>query len=110
MSTASPVQKIRPLQDHIIVKPIAQDEKSRGGLIIPDTAKEKPQEGWVVAVGGGKVRKDGKVEPLDLVAGDRVLFIKYAGSEVQLDGEKHLMLREDDVLGVIDSSPPKQEV
>jgi chaperonin GroES len=97
--------KIRPLQDHIIVKPVAQEDRSRGGLIIPETAKEKPQEGWVVAVGGGKVRKDGNLQPLDLVAGDRVLFIKYAGSDVELGGEKHLMLREDDVLGVIESSP-----
>jgi chaperonin GroES len=94
--------KIRPVQDRIIVKRIAEDEKTKGGLIIPDTAKEKPLEGLVVAVGNGKVLKDGKVRPLDVKAGDRVLFVKYAGNEVKLDGVEHLMLREEDVLAVIE--------
>jgi chaperonin GroES len=94
--------KIRPVQDRIIVKRIAEDEKTKGGLIIPDTAKEKPLEGMVVAVGNGKILKDGKVRPLDVKAGDRVLFVKYAGNEVKLDGVEHLMLREEDVLAVIE--------
>jgi len=94
--------KIRPLQDRILVKRVEEEEKTKGGIIIPDTAKEKPQEGKVVAVGGGKVNEDGKVLPLDVKKGDRVLFSKYAGSEVTLDGEEHLILREDDVLGVIE--------
>jgi chaperonin GroES len=94
--------KIRPLQDRIILKRIPEGEKSKGGIIIPDTAKEKPLEGRVVAVGNGKVLEDGKVRPLDIKPGDRVLFIKYAGNEVKIDGEEHLMLREDDILGVIE--------
>jgi chaperonin GroES len=94
--------KIRPLQDRIIVKRITEDEKTRGGIIIPDTAKEKPLEGMVIAVGNGKLLKDGKARALDVKAGDRVLFVKYAGNEVQLDGVEHLMLREEDVLGVIE--------
>jgi len=94
--------KIRPLQDRIIVKRIAEEEKTKGGLIIPDTAKEKPQEGKVIAVGKGKVNEDGKVTPLDVKAGDRVLFGKYAGQEIKVDGEEHLIMREDDILGVIE--------
>ena len=94
--------KIRPLQDRIILKRIPEEEKTKGGIIIPDTAKEKPLEGRVVAVGNGKVLEDGKVRPLDIKPGDRVLFIKYAGNEVKIDGEEHLMLREDDILGVIE--------
>ena len=94
--------KIRPLHDRIIVKRIAEEEKTKGGLIIPDTAKEKPLEGVVVAVGNGLVLEDGKVRPLDVSAGDRVLFVKYSGSEVKLDGVEHLMLREEDVLAVIE--------
>ncbi len=94
--------KIRPLHDRIIMKPIPEDEKTKGGIIIPDTAKEKPLEGLVVAVGNGKVLEDGRMRPLDIKPGDRVLFIKYAGNEVKIDGEEHLMLREDDVLGVIE--------
>ena len=93
--------KIRPLQDRILVKRVEEEEKSKGGIIIPDTAKEKPQEGKVVAVGNGKVREDGTVQPLDLKKGDRLLFSKYAGTEVNLDGEEHLIIREDDVLGVL---------
>ncbi|HEY8516404.1 MAG TPA: co-chaperone GroES [Candidatus Binatia bacterium] len=95
--------KIRPLQDRVIVKRVAEEEKSKGGIIIPDTAKEKPQEGKVIAVGKGKVDDDGKVRPLDVKAGDRVLFGKYAGTEIKLDGEEHLILREDDILGVIEA-------
>src|ERR687896_1215290 len=94
--------KIRPLQDRIIVKRIAEEEKTKGGLIIPDTAKEKPQEGKVIAVGKGKVNDDGKVTPLDVKVNDRVLFGKYAGSEINIDGEEHMIMREDDILGVIE--------
>jgi chaperonin GroES len=93
--------KIRPLQDRIIVKRVAEEEKTKGGIIIPDTAKEKPLEGKVIAVGNGKVLEDGKVRPLDIKAGDRLLFGKYAGTEVKIEGEDHLILREEDVLGVI---------
>jgi chaperonin GroES len=85
-----------------LVKRIEDEEKTKGGIIIPDTAKEKPQEGRVIAVGRGKMTEDGKVIPLDLKAGDKILFGKYAGSEVKIDGEEHLILREDDVLGVIE--------
>jgi chaperonin GroES len=94
--------KIRPLQDRIIVKRIEEEGKSKGGIIIPDTAKEKPQEGKVVAVGKGKINEDGKVIPLDVKVNDRVLFGKYSGSEINMDGEEHLIMREDDVLGVIE--------
>ena len=93
---------IRPLQDRLIVKRIEEDETTAGGIIIPDTAKEKPQEGKVVAVGNGKVGDDGKVQPLDVKKGDKVLFSKYAGTEVNIDGEEHLIIREDDVLGVVE--------
>jgi chaperonin GroES len=94
--------KIRPLQDRVIVKRIEEEEKTKGGIIIPDTAKEKPMEGKVIAVGKGKVLEDGKIHPLDLKAGDRVLFGKYSGTEVKIDGEEHLIMREDDILGVIE--------
>jgi chaperonin GroES len=94
--------KIRPLQDRLIVKRIAEEEKTKGGIIIPDTAKEKPQEGKVTAVGKGKIGEDGKVTPLDVKAGDRVLFGKYSGTEIKIDGEEHLIMREDDILGVIE--------
>ena len=94
--------KIRPLQDRVIVKRIEEEEKTKGGIIIPDTAKEKPMEGKVVAVGKGKVLDDGKVHPLDVKAGDRVLFGKYSGTEVKIEGEEHLIMREDDILGVIE--------
>jgi len=92
--------KIRPLQDRILVKRIEEEEKTKGGIIIPDTAKEKPSEGKVVAVGKGKVLEDGKLHPLEIKKGDRVLFNKYSGSEVNIDGEEHLIIREDDVLGI----------
>ncbi len=94
--------KIRPLQDRVIVKRIEEEEKTKGGIIIPDTAKEKPQEGRVVAVGKGKVNEDGKITPLDIKVNDRVLFGKYSGSEINIDGEEHLIMREDDILGVIE--------
>lgn len=94
--------KIRPLQDRIIVKRIEEEEKSKGGIIIPDTAKEKPQEGKVVAVGKGKMNDDGKLTPLDVKVNDRVLFGKYSGSEINIDGDEHLIMREEDVLGVIE--------
>lgn len=92
--------KIRPLQDRVIVKRVEEEEKTKGGIIIPDTAKEKPMEGKVIAVGKGKVLEDGKIHPLDVKAGDRVLFGKYAGTEVKIYGEEHLIMREDDILGV----------
>ncbi len=95
--------RIRPLHDRVIVKRVdEQEQKSPGGIIIPDTAKEKPQEGKVIAVGSGK-REDGKVLPLDVKAGDRILFGKYSGSEIKIDGEEHLILREEDILGVVES-------
>ncbi len=94
--------KIRPLQDRVIVRRLEEEEKTEGGIIIPDTAKEKPMEGKVVAVGKGKVLEDGKVAPLDVKAGDRVLFSKYAGTEVKLDGEEHLIMREEDILGIVE--------
>jgi len=94
--------KIRPLQDRLIVKRIGEEEKTKGGIIIPDTAKEKPIEGMVIAGGNGKVLEDGKVRPLEVKAGDRILFAKYGGTEVKIDGEEHLIMREDDVLGVIE--------
>ena len=96
--------KIRPLQDRVIVKRLEdEDEKTKGGIIIPDTAKEKPQRGKIIAVGKGKQNDDGKVVPLDVKKGDVILFGKYAGSEIKLDGEEHLIMREDDILGVIES-------
>ena len=94
--------KIRPLQDRVIVRRLEEEEETEGGIIIPDTAKEKPMEGKVVAVGKGKVSEAGKVVPLDVKKGDRILFSKYAGTEVKLDGEEHLIMREDDILGIIE--------
>ena len=94
--------KIRPLQDRVIVKRIAEEEKTKGGIIIPDTAKEKPQEGRVVAVGKGKVNEDGKIIPLDVKVNDRILFGKYSGSEINIDGEEHMIMREEDILGIIE--------
>jgi chaperonin GroES len=94
--------KIRPLQDRIIVKRIEEEETSKGGILIPDTAKEKPQEGKVVAVGTGKIREDGKLQKPDVKKGDRVLFGKFSGTEVTLEDEEHLMIREDDVLGIVE--------
>ncbi len=96
------VKKIRPLSDRVLVMRIKEEDQTKGGIIIPDTAKEKPQEGKVVAVGPGKVTKGGKVTAPDVKAGDRILFGKYSGSEVKLDDEEHLILREDDILGVLE--------
>ena len=95
--------KVRPLHDRIIVQRIEEEEQRVGGIIIPDTAKEKPQQGKVVAVGKGKIEKDGKVTPLDVKAGDTVLFGKYAGQEIKVDGDEYLIMREEEVLGVIET-------
>ncbi len=95
--------KIRPLQDRVLIRRVEEEETTAGGIIIPDTAKEKPQEGRVVATGKGKVRDDGKITPLDLASGDRILFSKYAGTDVTLDGEEYVILREDDVLAIVDT-------
>jgi chaperonin GroES len=94
--------KIRPLGDRVLIKRVAEEERTKGGIIIPDTAKEKPQEGKVIAVGKGKTNEDGKVTPLDVKAGDRILFGKYSGTEIKLIGEEHLILREEDILGIIE--------
>ena len=93
--------KVRPLHDRIMVERLEEQEVRRGGIIIPDTAKEKPQEGKVIAAGTGKVGDDGKKIPLDVKAGDKILFGKYSGSEVKIDGEEHIILREEDVLAVL---------
>jgi chaperonin GroES len=97
--------KIRPLYDRIVVKRIEEQETVRGGIIIPDSAKEKPQEGEVVAVGQGKRLEDGKLVPLDVKVGDRILFGKYSGSDIKLDGDEYMIMREDEVLGVLDAAP-----
>jgi chaperonin GroES len=97
--------KIRPLYDRIVVKRIEQEEQKVGGLYIPDSAKEKPQEGEVVAVGKGKRLEDGKVIPCDVQVGDRILFGKYSGSDIKLDNEELLIMREDEVLGILDAQP-----
>jgi chaperonin GroES len=94
--------KMRPLHDRIVVKRIDEDQKTKGGIIIPDTAKEKPQQGRVVAVGNGKLLEDGTLRPLEVHKGDKVLFAKYGGTEIQIEGEEHLIIREDDVLGVLE--------
>lgn len=94
--------KVRPLHDRIIVKRLEEEEKTKGGIIIPDTAKEKPIEGRVIAVGDGKIKEDGTKIPVDVKKGDRVLFAKYAGTEIKIDGEEHLMMREDDILAIIE--------
>ena len=94
--------KARPLHDRILVIRIDGEAKSAGGIIIPDTAKEKPQQGKIVAVGKGKVNDDGKLMPLDVKVGDKILFAKYSGSEIKLDGEEHLIMREEDILGVLE--------
>jgi len=97
--------KIRPLYDRIVVKRIEEQETVRGGIIIPDSAKEKPQEGEVIAVGNGKRLEDGKLVPLDVKVGDRILFGKYSGSDIKLDGDEYMIMREDEVLGVLDAAP-----
>ena len=92
---------VRPLHDRILVRRMAEDDKTAGGLFIPDTAKEKPQRGEIVAAGKGRVTEDGKTLPLEVKAGDRILFGKYAGTEIKLDGHEYIMMREEDVLGIV---------
>ncbi len=99
--------KFRPLHDRVLVKRVEQDEKSSGGIIIPDTAQEKPMEGKVVAVGTGTLREDGTITPLDVKAGDRILFGKWSGTEVKMDGDDLLIMKESDILGVIDGGGKK---
>jgi chaperonin GroES len=96
--------KLTPLHDRILVRRLEEQETTRGGLIIPDTAKDKPQEGEVVSVGKGKISEEGKVRPLDVKAGDHILFGKYAGTEVKIDGEDFLIMREEEVLGIIEGA------
>jgi chaperonin GroES len=93
--------KIKPLHDRVIVKRVEEEETTKGGIIIPDTAKEKPVEGKVVAVGDGKIMEDGKRQPLDIKKGDKILFGKYAGTDINIDGEEHLIMREDDVIAIV---------
>ena len=109
MATQQQQSRIRPLHDRIIVQRIEEGEQKVGGIIIPDTAKEKPQQGKVIAVGKGKVEKDGKVTPLDVKEGDTILFGKYSGQEIKLDGEEYLIMREEEVLGVIDERSSGRE-
>ena len=94
--------KVRPLYDRILVKRVEEETKTAGGLFIPDTAKEKPQQGVIVAVGKGKLQDDGSLRKLDVKAGDKILFAKYSGSDIKMDGVEHMILREDDILGVIE--------
>ena len=101
--------KIRPLADRVVVKRVAEEEKTKGGIIIPDSAKEKPAEGEVVAVGNGKVLEDGHVRPLDVKVGDRILFGKYSGNEIKIEGVEHLILREEEILGVIEPGSAKSK-
>ena len=96
------LMKVRPLHDRLIVKRLEEEEKTKGGIIIPDTAKEKPIEGKVIAVGQGKVKEDGTKIPMEVKKGDRILFAKYGGAEVKIDGEEHLIMKEDDVLAIIE--------
>jgi len=102
--------KIRPLHDRVIIKRLDADEQMRGGIIIPDTAKEKPQQGEVIAAGEGKVREDGTRQPLDVKTGDRVLFGKYSGSEVKIDDEEYIIMREDEILGVFTTTAKSKSV
>jgi chaperonin GroES len=94
--------KVRPLYDRLIVRRLEEEEKTKGGIIIPDTAKEKPIEGKVIAAGDGKLKEDGTKVPMEVTVGDRILFAKYAGTEIKIDGEEHLMMKEDDVLAIIE--------
>ena len=94
--------KVRPLHDRVIIQRLEKEEKTKGGIIIPDTAKEKPIEGKVIAVGAGKTKKDGRKVPLEVKKGDRVLYSKYAGTEVKMDGDEYLMMTEDDILAIIE--------
>ncbi len=95
--------QVRPLHDRVLVKRFNEEEKSKGGIIIPDTAKEKPIQGEIIAVGQGRVSDDGKLRPLDVKKGDRVLFGKYSGTEIKIEGEEYLMMREEDILGVVNN-------
>src|SRR5207249_1470808 len=102
---------IRPIQDRVIVRRLEEAvEKTKGGIIIPDTAKEKPQQGKVIAVGKGKVNDDGKLTPLDVKVGDKILFGKYSGSEIKIDGEEHLIMREEDILGVVEGGGRRDDM
>ena len=101
--------KLTPLHDRILVRRVGQEETTRGGIVIPDTAKDKPQEGEVIAVGKGKINDDGKIRPLDVKEGDRILFGKYAGSEIKLDGEEFVIMREDEVLGILSGARKQQK-
>jgi len=94
--------KVKPLHDRVIVKRVEEEETTKGGIIIPDTAKEKPIEGKVVAVGGGKLLDNGQKQPLEVKAGDRILFGKYAGTDIQIEGEEHLIMREDDIIAIVE--------
>lgn len=94
--------KVRPLYDRILVKRVEEEQKTAGGLFIPDSAKEKPQQGIVVSTGNGKIQEDGSLRKLEVKAGDKILFAKYSGNEIKMDGEEHLILREDDILGVLE--------
>lgn len=94
--------KVRPLNDRVIVKRVEEEEKTKSGIIIPDTAKEKPQEGEVVAVGNGKILENGQKIPMEVKVGDRVIFGKYAGNEIKIDGEEYLIMREEDILGILE--------
>ena len=101
--------KFKPLQDRVLIRRLAQDEKTAGGIIIPDTAKEKPSEGEVVAVGPGSRSEDGKLHPLDVKAGDRILFGKWSGTEVKIDGEELIIMKESDILGIIEGTASKRK-
>ena len=96
--------KVKPLHDRILIKRVEEKETIKGGIIIPDTAKEKPQEGEVIAVGGGKKTEEGKIIPLDVKAGDRILFGKYSGTEIKIDDQEYLIIREDEVLGILEAA------
>ena len=93
--------KIEPLGDRVVIKPLEAEDKTKGGIILPDTAKEKPQEGKIVSVGKGKILENGKLQPLEVKAGDKVLYGKYSGTEIKIDGEEHLIVREEDILAII---------
>ena len=101
--------KFRPLHDRVVVRRIESDEKTAGGIIIPDTAKEKPQEGEVIAVGAGARGEDGKIQPLDVKAGDRILFGKWSGTEVKIDGEELLIMKESDIMGIVEGGAKKSK-
>ncbi len=94
--------KIKPLGDRILIRPLEAEEKTKGGIIVPDTAKEKPQEGKVVAVGKGKMLESGKIEPVEVKVGDKVLYGKYSGTEIKLNGEEHLIVKEEDILAIVE--------